>query len=77
MACRPWDDRGDDRAIVRLVRGDVEHGDALDGGDRVANGGDDLGTTTLGEIRNELYETHEGGRQRTKVTDGGNDELRR
>ena len=49
-------DERDDGAVVRLIRRDVEHGDAVDGGDRVANGGDDLGAAAFGEVRNALDE---------------------
>ena len=57
-ACSTGDDERDDGAVVRRVGRDVEHRDALDGGDRVTDGGDDLGTAAFGEIRNALDELH-------------------
>ena len=51
-------DEGDDGAVVRLVGRDVEDGDAFDGGDRVADLRDDLGTTAFREIRNAFDELH-------------------
>jgi hypothetical protein len=52
------DDEGDDAVIVRRVGGDVEDSDAVDAGDGVTDGGDDLGTTAFGEIRDALDEFH-------------------
>jgi hypothetical protein len=54
-------DRNDerhDRPVVRLVRRDVEYGDAIDGGDGITNRRDDVGTTTFREVRNALDEFH-------------------
>ena len=51
-------DEGDDGAVVRLVGRDVEDGDAFDGGDGVANRGDDFGAAAFREVRNALDEAH-------------------
>src|SRR5436190_5054285 len=52
-------DEGDYRPVVRRIRRDVEHRDALDRGDRIANCGDNLRTPSLGKIRYALYKLHQ------------------
>jgi hypothetical protein len=49
-------DEGDDGAVVRRIRRDIEHRDAVDGGDRGADRVGDFGAPALGKIRNALYE---------------------
>ena len=51
-------DARDDGAVVRLIRRHIEHRDALDAGDRVADRGNDLGAAALGKIRDELDQAH-------------------
>jgi hypothetical protein len=53
-------DEGDHAAVVRHVGRDVEHDRALDAGDGVTDGGDDLGAASLGEVRNAFDELHAG-----------------
>src|SRR5205823_4190977 len=53
------DDEGDDGAVVRGVGRDVEDGGAVDGGNGVTNGGDDLGAAALAEVRHAFDELHQ------------------
>ena len=51
-------DERDHRPVVRCIGRHVEQVNRLDGGDRIANGLDDLGPAAFGEIRNALDELH-------------------
>ena len=73
-------DERHDRAVVRLIGGDVENRDALDGGDRVANGGDDLRAAAFREVRNAFDQTHggeqegESGTEEAETAEGGSEQ---